>query len=143
MQGPSGTGKAASVLCMARRLLGDAYRYDDAVLEIHMSDDRTVDTVHNRITLFAQCRVTLPPGRHKIIILDEADSGIIRSTARTVEVCSYECTAGTAPHARDVRRRHPLRPGVQPVVQDHRDDPVAGSVVHLPASRSQCAISSP
>ena len=29
--------------------------------------------VRNRIKLFAHQKVTLPPGRHKIIILDEAD----------------------------------------------------------------------
>lgn len=30
--------------------------------------------VRNKIKSFAQRKVTLPPGRHKIIILDEADS---------------------------------------------------------------------
>ena len=29
--------------------------------------------VRNKIKAFAQKKVTLPPGRHKIIILDEAD----------------------------------------------------------------------
>jgi replication factor C subunit 2/4 len=29
--------------------------------------------VRNRIKGFAQKKVTLPPGRHKIVILDEAD----------------------------------------------------------------------
>jgi len=32
-----------------------------------------IDVVRNRIKMFAQKRVTLPPGRHKIIVLDEAD----------------------------------------------------------------------
>lgn len=32
-----------------------------------------IDVVRNRIKGFAQKKVTLPPGRHKIIILDEAD----------------------------------------------------------------------
>jgi len=30
--------------------------------------------VRNRIKTFAQKKVTLPPGRHKMVILDEADS---------------------------------------------------------------------
>lgn len=32
-----------------------------------------IDVVRNKIKTFAQKKVTLPPGRHKIIILDEAD----------------------------------------------------------------------
>jgi len=32
-----------------------------------------IDTVRNKIKMFAQKKVTLPPGRHKIVILDEAD----------------------------------------------------------------------
>lgn len=35
--------------------------------------NRGIDVVRNRIKMFAQKKVTLPPGRHKIIILDEAD----------------------------------------------------------------------
>jgi replication factor C subunit 2/4 len=34
---------------------------------------RGIDVVRNKIKAFAQKKVTLPPGRHKIIILDEAD----------------------------------------------------------------------
>jgi len=34
---------------------------------------RGIDVVRNKIKSFAQKKVTLPPGRHKIIILDEAD----------------------------------------------------------------------
>ncbi len=29
--------------------------------------------VRNKIKMFAQKKVTLPPGRHKVVILDEAD----------------------------------------------------------------------
>ena len=35
--------------------------------------DRGIDVVRNRIKMFANTKVTLPPGRHKIVILDEAD----------------------------------------------------------------------
>lgn len=34
---------------------------------------RGIDVVRNKIKMFAQKKVTLPPGRHKIILLDEAD----------------------------------------------------------------------
>lgn len=38
---------------------------------------RGIDVVRNKIKMFAQKKVTLPPGRHKIIILDEADRLVI------------------------------------------------------------------
>lgn len=36
-------------------------------------DLRGIDVVRNQIKMFAQKKVNLPAGRHKIIILDEAD----------------------------------------------------------------------
>lgn len=33
--------------------------------------------MRNKIKMFAQKKVTLPPGRHKIIILDEADRLVV------------------------------------------------------------------
>lgn len=38
---------------------------------------RGIDVVRNKIKMFAQQKVTLPKGRHKIIILDEADRYIV------------------------------------------------------------------
>lgn len=32
--------------------------------------------MRNKIKMFAQKKVTLPPGKHKIIILDEADRSV-------------------------------------------------------------------
>lgn len=63
--------KTTSIHCLARALLGDAYK--EAVLELNASDERGIDVVRNRIKGFAQKKVTLPPGRQKIVILDEAD----------------------------------------------------------------------
>ena len=47
--------------------------YKEAVLELNASNERGIDVVRNKIKMFAQQKVTLPKGRQKIIILDEAD----------------------------------------------------------------------
>ena len=88
ISGMPGIGKTTSILCLARQLLGDAYK--EAVLELNASDERGralssalgrciltrlagIDVVRNRIKGFAQKKVTLPQGRQKLVILDEAD----------------------------------------------------------------------
>jgi len=87
--GPPGTGKTTSILCLARELLGDNYK--EGVLELNASDERGIEVVRNGIKSFAQKKVTLPKGRHKIIILDEADNmtdGAQQALRRTMELFS-------------------------------------------------------
>jgi len=89
ISGPPGIGKTTSILCLARQLLGD--RYKEGVMELNASNDRGIDVVRNKIKTFAQQKVTLPAGRHKIIILDEADSmtaGAQQAMRRTMELYS-------------------------------------------------------
>mmetsp|Transcript_20385 Transcript_20385/g.29274 ORF Transcript_20385/g.29274 Transcript_20385/m.29274 type:complete len:326 (-) Transcript_20385:110-1087(-) len=89
LAGPPGIGKTTSILCLAREMLGPSYK--SAVLELNASDARGIDVVRNKIKMFAQKKVSLPPNRHKIIILDEADSmtaSAQQALRRTMEIYS-------------------------------------------------------
>jgi replication factor C subunit 2/4 len=89
LKGPPGIGKTTSILCLARALLGESAK--DGVLELNASDERGIDVVRGKIKSFAKKKVNLPPGRHKIIILDEADfmtTAAQQALRRTMELFS-------------------------------------------------------
>ncbi|CAK9437657.1 uncharacterized protein LODBEIA_P20350 [Lodderomyces beijingensis] len=90
ISGLPGIGKTTSVHCLAYELLGNEY-YHSATLELNASDDRGIDVVRNKIKQFAQTKISIPAGRTKIIILDEADSmtpGAQQALRRTMEIYS-------------------------------------------------------
>ena len=65
---------------------------------------RGIDVVRNQIKSFAHQKVTLPKGRHKIIILDEADSmtdGAQQALRRTMEIFSKTTRFALACNASD------------------------------------------
>ena len=72
LHGPPGCGKTTVILCMARKILGPHLK--EAVLELNASNERGLDVVRNKIKMFAQSKVTLEPGKQKLVILDEADA---------------------------------------------------------------------
>lgn len=90
ISGLPGIGKTTSIHCLAYELLGPQL-YHQATLELNASDDRGIDVVRNKIKQFAQTKIQLPQGKHKIIILDEADSmtpGAQQALRRTMEIYS-------------------------------------------------------
>lgn len=89
LSGPPGCGKTTVVHCLAREHLGE--HYEQGCIELNASDDRGIDVVREKIKGFAQQKVTLPEGKLKVIILDEADSmtsAAQQAMRRTMEIFS-------------------------------------------------------
>jgi replication factor C subunit 2/4 len=61
--GPPGTGKTTSIMCLAREMLKETFKF--AVLELNASDDRGIDVVREKIKHFAQQKITVPKGIRK------------------------------------------------------------------------------
>jgi len=89
LSGPPGCGKTTVVHCLAREHLGA--HYEQGCIELNASDDRGIDVVREKIKGFAQQKVSLPEGKLKVIILDEADSmtgAAQQAMRRTMEIFS-------------------------------------------------------
>lgn len=68
--GPSGVGKTASAVAIAKDLYGD--NWNEFILELNASDDRGIDVVRDRIKDYAN--TSLASGFQRIVFLDESDS---------------------------------------------------------------------
>ncbi len=96
LTGPPGVGKTTAVLALVAETLatppdgGVRPHLREAVLELNASDERGIDVVRSQIKAFATKRVAaLPPNRHKVVILDEADAmtaGAQQALRRIMEV---------------------------------------------------------
>ncbi|TNJ30619.1 Replication factor C, subunit 4 [Giardia muris] len=72
LTGTPGLGKTTIALCLGNQMLGE--HRAEAFLELNASDERTLSDIREKVRTFAQKQVTLPPGKHKIIFLDECDA---------------------------------------------------------------------
>lgn len=92
-----------------------------------------IDVVRNKIKMFAQKKVTLPAGKHKIILLDEADSmtaAAQQALRRTMEIYSNTTRFALACNTSS-KIIEPIQ--VRPL---HRSSAIAVGCVY-PSSKSQ------
>ncbi|MFH0890342.1 MAG: replication factor C small subunit [Candidatus Aenigmatarchaeota archaeon] len=69
--GPAGCGKTTAALMIARKLFGDAWKYN--FLDLNASDERGIDVIRNKVKEFARTK-SLGNLPFKLIFLDEADA---------------------------------------------------------------------
>lgn len=91
--GPSGVGKTASAIAIAREMFGEVWRSN--FTELNASDERGIDVVRNKIKNFART-ASLGKAAFKIIFLDEADalthdaqSALRRTMERYTSTCRF------------------------------------------------------
>lgn len=76
--GPPGTGKTTTILACAKHMYGESFT--NMVLELNGSDDRGINVVREQIKDFSQSEIfsnevfNVNKKKHKLVILDEADS---------------------------------------------------------------------
>ena len=70
INGNPGTGKTSSIIVFIKNYLGDDYVNN--CLELNASDDRGIDSVRNKITIFSKKKIK--NNKLKIVLLDEADN---------------------------------------------------------------------
>ena len=70
--GQPGTGKTSSILCIAKKILGNNYK--DCVLELNASNNRTLEFINTTVSYFCKKKKNLPDNKYKLIIFDEADN---------------------------------------------------------------------
>lgn len=72
ISGMPGIGKTTSILCLARQLLRNTYQ--EVILKLNASNEWGINVIWNHIKDFAQKKITLLQGCHKLMILNKADS---------------------------------------------------------------------
>ena len=70
--GSPGTGKTSTILCLAKKILGNNYR--DLILELNASNNRTLDFINTTVAYFCKRKLSNNNNAQKLIIFDEADN---------------------------------------------------------------------
>jgi replication factor C subunit 2/4 len=70
--GSPGTGKTSTILCLAKKVLGNDYK--DMLLELNASNNRTLDFINTTVAYFCKKKLSSNTESQKLIIFDEADN---------------------------------------------------------------------